>query len=71
MDLKEDPKERKEQIYAILDDPKQNRVELYDKWCNHYDQVIQFNKKRTVLRFYLFNEILGTDTQIIHGIIVD
>ena len=54
MDLKEDPEERKEQIYAILDDPKstsQNGVEMYDKWCKYYDQVNPQNKTRMPLDF--------------------
>ena len=54
MDLKEDPEERKEQIYAILDDPKstsQNGVEMYDKWSKYYDQVIPQNKTRKPLGF--------------------
>ena len=57
MDLKEDPEERKEQIHAILDDPKstsQNGVEMYDKWCKYYDQVIpskQHEKAIILIRF--------------------
>ena len=54
MDLKEDLEERKEQIYAILDDPKstsQNGVEMYDKWCKYYDQIIPQNKTRMPLDF--------------------
>ena len=51
MDLKEDPEERKEQIYAILDDPSQNRVEMYDKWCKYYDQVISSKQDEKTIRF--------------------
>ena len=54
MDLKEDPEERKQQIHGILDDPKstsQNGVEMYDKWCKYYDQVISQNKTRKPLGF--------------------
>ena len=44
MDLKEDPKERQQQIDATLGDSSitsQEGVELYDKWSEHYEQVIK------------------------------
>ena len=72
MDLKENPEERKQQIYAILDDPKstsQNRVEMYDKWCKHYDQVI--NSPRQAIRFCSVSQVLDTNTKFFYETIVD
>lgn len=43
MDLKEDPKERQEQIETVLFGSKitpQESVEMYNKFCKYYDQVI-------------------------------
>ena len=42
MDLKEDQKERQEQIDAALSDSKstsEDTVDLYEKWSEHYEQV--------------------------------
>ena len=42
MDLKEDRKERQEQIDAALGNSKitsQDGVDLYDKWSEYYEQV--------------------------------
>ena len=47
MDLKEDPKERAEQIEAFLFGPKitsQEAVKEYNKFCKYYDQVIHVSK---------------------------
>ena len=42
MEVKEDPKERHEQIKRILDDPNckvEETIKLYDQWYIYYDQV--------------------------------
>ena len=41
-DLKEDPLERKKQIFPVIDDPNiapEDQVKLYDQWSQYYDQV--------------------------------
>ena len=42
MELKEDPKERRQQIDPILDNPNcklEDVVKLFDGWYKYYDQV--------------------------------
>ena len=53
MDLKEDRKERQEQIDATLGDSKltsQEGVDLYDKWSEHYEQVTECQQGQGVCR---------------------
>ena len=53
MDLKEDRKERQEQIDATLGDSKltsQEGVDLYDKWSEHYEQVTGCQQGQGVYR---------------------
>ena len=52
MEVKEDPKERQQQIYAILENPDckvEESIKLYEEWNKYYDEVQRITFDREFL----------------------
>ena len=52
MEVKDDPKERQQQIYGILENPDckvEESIKLYEEWNQYYDEVQRITFDREFL----------------------